>query len=113
MESWLRPFALGVNSKFQLAPPLLSRAEGMQGARVIHGRWCQPGWCPGLGGRLGGPILTHISGWYNSVPEEPGFFDFFFFFFYFEYCTRAVKMLVRTQLSLEGSRFGMNVLICN
>lgn len=33
------------------------------------------------GADLGGLVHTYISGWYSSVPEEPGFLIFFFFFF--------------------------------
>lgn len=74
VESWPQPFALGVKSKFQLAPPLLSRAVGVQ----AHGSVMAPGaslvGVLASGGRLGGLVCTHISGWDSSVPGEPVFF---------------------------------------
>lgn len=105
MESRPQPFALGVRSKFQLAPPFLSRAEGIQargpamvGASLVG--------VLDSGGRLGGLFTsTSLSGKVQSLGSQ--------WFFYCEYCTRAVKMLVRTQLSLEGSPFSMSVLICS
>lgn len=100
MESWPRPFASGMKSKFQLAPPLLSRAQGIQadesamavGASLVAVLVSR--------GRLGRLVHTHISGWDSSVLGEP-----VFGFFYCEYCTMAVKMLVRMQISLERSLF--------
>lgn len=105
MESRPQPFALGVRSKFHLAPPFLSRAEGIQargpamvGASLVG--------VLDSGGRLGGLFTpTSLSGKVQSLGSQ--------WFFYCEYCTRAVKMLVRTQLSLEGSPFSMSVLICS
>lgn len=48
-------------------------------------------------GRLGGLVHRCISGWDSSVPGEP-----VFGVFYCEYCTRAVNMLLRTQIILRG-----------
>lgn len=77
------------------------------GPRVSHGPWCQRGGCPGLGGADWGVwfAFTSLAGTVQSLGSQ--------WFFYCECCTRAVKMLVRTQLSLEGSPFSMTVLICN
>lgn len=71
MESRPQPFALRVKSKFQLAPSLLSRAEGMQ----AHG----PAMTAGAslvgvlasGGRLGGLFTpTSLAGTVQSLGSQ-------------------------------------------